>query len=309
MVYFGKTAGLIAATSRGDAVSLMKLGTIPIIKRIVLTMQQADVFPIVVVTEAEDPEVMHQIAGSGVIFLRGERGGSPELLTSVKRGLGYLQGKCDRVLFTSVRTPLFSPETVRALLDCDAPAAAPSFQGQGGHPLLLRGDSIERILAYQGGGGLRGFFAEEPGMRQWLPVDDPGVLMSVHNERQLKQCMASHDASLLLPTVQINIEKEQVLFNARFKLLLFLIEDMESVRQACAHMGLSYVKAWDMINRLEQEVGYAVVERRQGGRNGGHTRLSPRGRELVRAYQRYEQEMKQEAQRRFDGIFRDGGLM
>lgn len=309
MAFFGKTGGIIAAASKKDAVPLMKLGSIPIIKRIVLTLQQADVFPIVVVTGTEELEVTHQVAGSGVVFLRNEDCDQPELLTSVKLGLRYLQDKCERVVFTPVNTPMFSPETLRALLACDASVVTPSYHGQGGHPILLRNDMIGRVLAYEGGGGLRGVLAENNALRQWLPVEDAGILMSIHNERQLKHHLAAHNAALLSPTVQINIEKEQVLFNARFKLLLFLIADLQSVRQACLHMGLSYAKAWDMINRLEREVGYAVVERSHGGKQGGHTRLTPRGEALMLAYQRYEQEMKQEAQARFNKIFRESGLM
>lgn len=309
MAFFGKTGGLIAAASREDTVPLMKLGTVPIIKRIVLTLQQADVFPIVVVTGTEEPEVIRQVTDNGVVFLHNKHCERPELLTSVKMGLEYLQNKCDRVVFTPVNTPLFLPETLRTLLSCDAPVVTPAYQGRGGHPIVLRNDFIPRILAYQGDRGLRGVIAENEDLRRRIEVEDEGVRMTVHDQRELSRHLSVHNASLLSPTVQINIEKEQVLFSARLKLLLFLVADLGSVRQACFRMGISYAKAWDMINRLEQETGYAIVERSHGGRERGHTRLTERGEALMLAYQRYEQEMKQEAQTRFQTIFRDSGLM
>lgn len=308
MAFFGKTGGLIAAVGREDGVPLMKLGTVPIIKRIVLTMQQADIFPIVIVIGKEEPEVVRQVTGSGVVFLHGEEN-APELLASVKTGLSYLQGKCERVVFTSVNTPLFLPETLHALLSCDFPIVTPSHGGRGGHPIVLRSDVIPAVLAYGGCGGLRGMITENESLRHWVEVDDDGILISVRNRREFSRHLASHTTALLSPTVQINIEKEQVLLGARLKLLLFLIAEEGSVRQACFHMGLSYAKAWDMINRLEQETGYAIVERSHGGREGGHTRLTERGEALLLAYRRYEQEMKQEAQTRFQTIFRDSGLM
>lgn len=98
-------------------------------------------------------------------------------------------------------------------------------------------------------------------------------------------------------------------FNSRLKLLLFLIADLQSVRQACQHMGLSCQKAWDMINQLECELGYAVVARQHGGKSGGKTCLSEKGCRLMYAFQQYEHEVRGFARQRFDVLFRDEGLI
>ena len=199
---FGSVGAVIAAASKKDAVPMLKIGSIPIVRRIVLTLQQAGVFPVVVVTGTEESE----------------------------------------------------------------------------------------------------------GMRR-LPVPDAGVLMSIHNEQQLHRHLQTHNASLLAPSVKISIDKESVFLNSRLKLLLFLIKDLHSVRQACLHMGLSYQKAWDMINRLEQETGYAVVIRQHGGKNGGNTSLTDRGQQLMYAFQHYEEEVCVFARQRFEVLFRDTGLI
>ena len=100
------------------------------------------------------------------------------------------------------------------------------------------------------------------------------------------------------PSVKVSIDKEDVFLNSRLKPLLFLIADLQSVRQACLHMGLSYQKAWDMINRLERELGYAVVTRQHGGKNGGNTCLTDRGQQLMYAFQHYEDEVRGFADRK-----------
>jgi len=51
-----RISGVIAAASKKDAEPLLQIGTIPIIKRIVISFQQAGIFPIVVVTGAEEDE-------------------------------------------------------------------------------------------------------------------------------------------------------------------------------------------------------------------------------------------------------------
>lgn len=306
---FGSVGAVIAAASKKDAVPLLKVGSIPIVRRIVLTLQQAGVFPIVVVTGTEELEVTHQVAPLGVVFIKNTECEEPELFSSVRLGLSYLQGKCDSVVFTPVNAPMFSARTLHTLLACPADIVTPTYNGCGGHPIVLRSRVIPQLLAYAGPDGLRGAVRQCLCDKQRLPVDDPGILMSVHNQPQLRQHLQEHNVSLLTPSVKISIDKEDVFLNSRLKLLLFLIADLCSVRQACLHMGLSYQKAWDMINRLERELGYAVVTRQHGGKNGGKTCLTDRGQRLLLTFQQYEDELHAFARQRFDALFRETGLI
>lgn len=306
---FGSVGAVIAAASKKDAVPQLKVGSIPIVRRIVLTLQQAGVFPIVVVTGTEELEVTHQVAPLGVVFIKNTECEEPELFSSVRLGLSYLQGKCDSVVFTPVNAPMFSARTLHTLLACPADIVTPTYNGCGGHPIVLRSRVIPQLLAYAGPDGLRGAVRQCLCDKQRLPVDDPGILMSVHNQPQLRQHLQEHNASLLTPSVKISIDKEDVFLNSRLKLLLFLIADLCSVRQACLHMGLSYQKAWDMINQLERELGYAVVTRQHGGKNGGKTCLTDRGQRLMLTFQQYEDELHAFARQRFDALFRETGLI
>lgn len=283
-MHYGETGGIIAAASRKSAVPLLQLGSITIIKRIVLSLQQAGVFPIVVVTGTEETEVVHQIAPLGVIFVRNEQCDSPELFTSARLGLSFLQNKCSKVAFTPVNTPMFSPETLKSIFEVDAPVVRPSYQGRSGHPVVLSNETIATVLNYRGDDGLRGALRELSGCTQWVNVEDEGILMSVHDEEQLKGHLNRHNKAILSPSIRVSIEKEVPFLSPRLKLLLFLIADIHSVRKACVHMGLSYANAWTMINRLEQEVGYAVVERKHGGCSGGHTMLTEKGEALIMTY-------------------------
>ena len=300
---FSPVGAVIAADSTKNAVPLLKVGSIPVVQRIILTLQQAGVFPIVVVIGAEEEEVIHQVAQLGVILLQDKENQNSEMFSSVKQGLKFLQDKCDRVIFTPVNSPMFSVYTLRALLNCKAKIAKPTYNGKGGHPLLLDNSIIEQILNYQGTDGLRGAIKACNCETKAVEVEDPGVLMNTHNDAQLQEHLKEHNASLLTPTVKLSINKETVFFNSRLKLLLFMIEDLHSARQACFHMGLSYQNAWNMINKLEEETGYAVVTRQRGGKNGGETCLTEKGQQLMYAFQQYEDEVNKFAQQRFDVIF------
>lgn len=142
---FGSVGAVIAAASKKDAVPLLKVGSIPIVRRIVLTLQQAGVFPIVVVTGTEELEVTHQVAPLGVVFIKNTECEKPELFSSVKLGLSYLQGKCDRVVFTPVNAPMFFAQTLHTLLSCDADIVTPTYDGRGGHPICCAGKYCRRF--------------------------------------------------------------------------------------------------------------------------------------------------------------------
>ena len=306
---FGSVGATIAADSTKNAVPLLKVGNIPIIRRIILTLQQAGVFPIVIVTKPEEEEIIHQVAQLGVVFIQDEDAENSQMFTSVKRGLSYLQGKCDRVVFTPVNTPMFSAQTLLTLLKSSAQIVKPTYQGRGGHPLILDSSVIEQILAYDGPDGLRGAIKACKGQNEAIEVQDAGVLVNIHNATELQQHLEEHNASLLSPTVKISINKETEFFNSRLKLLLFLIADLHSVRQACLHMGLSYQKAWNLINNFEEETQYPIITRQRGGINGGEAYLTEKGQKLMYAFQRYEEEMNTFAQQRFEVLFKESELI
>jgi molybdate transport repressor ModE-like protein len=298
-----KLGGLIAAASKKHALPMLQVGTIPVIKRIVISFQQAGIFPIVIITGANEDEVRYQLSNYGVIFLSNEQPDDLEFLDTIKIGLKYLQGKCDRVVFAPVNVPMFTPDTLIKLKDTEGDIITPSYRRRGGHPVLLSKEIIPDILAYDGGGGLRGAIQSLKEKRHWVPVEDEGILTSVHNAKQLQERLAEHNNAILHPVIHMSIERESAFFNGRLKLLLYLISDTCNVRKACGLMALSYGKAWDMINRLETELGYPVVERRQGGKHGGNTSLTKRGTAFLLTYQRFEEDVLYFTQSSFHKAF------
>ncbi|MPM86736.1 hypothetical protein SDC9_133827 [bioreactor metagenome] len=106
---------------------MLKVGTIPVIKRIVISFQQAGIFPIVVITGVDEDEVNYRLRNYGVIFISIEQPEQPQLLDSVKIGLRYLSGKYDRIAFAPVNVPMITPDTAREIV-------TPSYRRCGGTP-------------------------------------------------------------------------------------------------------------------------------------------------------------------------------
>lgn len=81
--------------------------------------------------------------------------------------------------------------------------------------------------------------------------------------------------------------------------LLGEADRLGSLRKAAAAMDLSYVKALNIVNRLEQGLGERVISRTRGGAGGGGSRLTSFGRGFVRDYDRFQRGVKRTAENRF----------
>ncbi|GAA5784582.1 TOBE domain-containing protein [Chitiniphilus shinanonensis] len=90
--------------------------------------------------------------------------------------------------------------------------------------------------------------------------------------------------------------------------LLAGIEEHGSITRAAKAIGMSYKAAWDAVDTMNQLTGQPLVLRTTGGKGGGGTRLTERGRRLVdnfklieREHRRFLAELSQQA----DGITED----
>ncbi len=282
---------------------MLSIGSISIAQRVVATLKQAGAQRVAVVTGFNADELERHLARSGAVFLRNERYAETEMFDSVRIGLEYFRGKCQRVLFTPVDIPLFTAATVEALLGCGAPLACPVCRGERGHPILMSGGVVERVLAGGGEGGLRGALERCGVPMTEVEVPDPGILLDADTPADYDGLLKLHNSQLTRPVLEIGIAREHRFLDSRVAMLLSLIDETQSVRTACQRMQMSYSAGWNALNLLEKELGGAVVMRSQGGAKGGRSRLTGYGRELLRAYEGFTRRVNETANELFAGFF------
>jgi molybdate transport system regulatory protein len=66
--------------------------------------------------------------------------------------------------------------------------------------------------------------------------------------------------------------------------LLVRVESTGSLRCAAAEMGMAYSKAWQVVRRAEEHLGFALIYRQVGGKRGGGSTLSDDGKRLVASF-------------------------
>lgn len=288
---------------QNDISPLFKIGNISLIKRIVITLQQAGITNIVV-TGYRNWEIEHHLVNYGVVFLHNDSHDVSDKFTSSKIGLNFLINKCDKFFLTSLKIPMFMPDTLKAMIEYKHPIVIPQYQGKNGHPLLLDKTIISDIINYQGDDGMRGAVKNCSCKKKILTVSDEGILLSTSNIAYLEENIEKRDEYLLRPYIQIKIKKSSNIFDERAKLLLFLIKEFHSVQNACKQMALSKSKAWEMIATMEKELGFIMIERQQGGSKNRKTKLTLEGEEFLYFFEDYEKNIKNYADKYFQKAYK-----
>lgn len=74
--------------------------------------------------------------------------------------------------------------------------------------------------------------------------------------------------------------------------LLERIHETGSISQAAKQMGMSYKKAWDMVNSMNQHTQKPVVSTQTGGEKGGGAVLTEEGKRLMAAFKKLQDEFQ-----------------
>ena len=98
------------------------------------------------------------------------------------------------------------------------------------------------------------------------------------------QASSSEELRLDAP---FHLSKDRGFYGPGTHRLLQLTEETGSLLEACRRMGLSYSKGRKIILLTEQQIGFPVIERQQGGRSGGHSSLTEEGQKLMRCYHNF----------------------
>ena len=295
----------------GDFKPMLSIGEISVAQRVVATLRQAGAERVVVVTGYNADELERHLSKSGAVFVRNEEYRTTEMFDSALIGLKYIRGKCDRILFTPVDVPLFTAATVRELLDSGAELACPVCGGQRGHPILMSPDVVDRLLRDSGEDGLKGALGRCGVPMTLVDVPDPGILHDTDTPEDYRQLLELHNSQLVRPVLQVSVARQLTFLDGRVAMMLQLIGETGSVREACQRIQMSYSAGWNAIRTLENELGFTVVSRTQGGARGGSSSITKEGAELLKRYEGFRRELCAEADRLFEryfaGMFGDGG--
>lgn len=307
-----RTGAVISAAGHSGLKSpfrpMLPVGDSTVIRRIIITLQQAGIEPVVVITGAMGDELEKHIAKLRVICLRNEQYESTQMFDSICIGLRYIAPLCDQVLVLPAKYPMFLPDTVERLLKSGGQIACPVFDGRRGHPVLLSSRILSRIISYEGGQGLRGAIRhlESEGVPvRSVSVEDEGIAFAVEQDEDCKKEAVAGKKIDIHPTVQLTLERDLSFFGPSMARFLQLIGHTGSMQTACRQMHMSYTKGWKLIKEAEKQLDFHLLVTRSGGADGGFSQLTPEAERFLEGYLAVEKELKEEGKRLFQKYFPD----
>jgi molybdenum cofactor cytidylyltransferase len=164
----------------------------PVVRRLVAISERVRLDPVVVVVGAAGPGVRRALAGTRAVVVdhpdwaRGRTGSIQSGLASVASAGG--------VLLWPVDHPFVEAKTVEALLrraEADPMAlwVIPTWNGRGGHPVVLRSPTFRAIGELPADRPLRSLLPAFGPQVVRLPVDDPGVVENVDTPESFREAL------------------------------------------------------------------------------------------------------------------------
>lgn len=289
---------------------LMKIGGMSFAERVIVNFLNAGVCEIVMVTGFNAGRLEEMLKDFPVTFVRNDEYETSEMFDSVKLGLTEIEGRCGRVFFCPVDVPFFTEDTVRSEMLSGGGIVVPTYSGRDGHPILIDDSLIPGILSYGGEGGLKGAYESlGGGAVRRIPVPDEGAVLDADTKEDFEKLVDLHNRRLLHTEAEVKFASTSVFFEKSTLRLLEQIDACGSVREACEKCGISYSKGWKILGSCESKLGFVVVERRQGGRNGGAAALTEKGRLLARAYEQIQSEVSDISNEVFKRVMKGYGLL
>lgn len=104
----------------------------------------------------------------------------------------------------------------------------------------------------------------------------------------LRQCS-------LTCSVQVKLYLKEKSFGPGPMCLLKTIEKTGSLSRSAKEMGMSYSKAWTVLQNIEKEWGFPLLQKQVGGNHGGGSSLTAEGKELLMRYEAFCRDMDEAA--------------
>ena len=293
------TTGLSGVS--GVAALMPEVGSITAGQRMISAFQRAGVSLVGLVVGPEDKKAERQFSQNGVVFLRCEM--QTDYFQGICQGLSFMLEKFDRVLLVPGDTPLFLPKTAEALLGSTANIAVPESSHINGYPILLDKKGMEFILSQKDFETAQRAVRESSLSVEAVRVNDSGIMLKCADMTLKKQLIQKHNAQLARPVAEVTLCTGSPLYDARLSMLLHLVDDTRSVRDACSLMQISYSAAWNLLNQVEDELGFPLVTRIRGGSTGSGSVLTEKGRALMDAYDRFSEQLNLAAKELYGKYF------
>ena len=228
---------------------------------------------------------------------------------SIRLGLEALPD-LSAVMFMVADQPLLTKDSLRRVIEAHRASprsiAALAWGGKRGNPCIFPAELFSELLCLEGDSGGSALIASHPDRlilveaeeKELLDVDDRESLSAVND-------MEGAGRPALHPKLSIRLYTSDKCFGPGIAHILCLVRECGSLRGAAGAMNMSYSKAWKTLCRCEELLGFELLHRSAGGKNGGGATLTQEAERLLELYQEYCCQVEESAMKLFREKFSD----
>ncbi|MFZ1024482.1 MAG: NTP transferase domain-containing protein [Thermoplasmata archaeon] len=178
-----------ASSRMGRSKPLIRVAGQRMLNRILDTVRAAGLDHVVVVLGSHAAEIRSQIPLAGVTVVE-NAGFAQGMSGSLRAGIRAIDPDTNYILTVLADQPFVSSETLRSLVrrseEGDGSIFIPTYRGVWGNPVLFDARLAPDLDDLEGDVGCRGMFPKHTTMIREVPVDDPGVLVDIDTEAELR---------------------------------------------------------------------------------------------------------------------------
>lgn len=172
-----------------DFKPMLPFGQTTVARHMVAMLKEMKIDPIIVVTGYRAEQLEEHLSHTGVRFVRNDRYRETEMFDSIKMGVMSLYDECDRIMILPVDIPALMPDTIRQVLQTDAPIVRTMCAGEPGHPIIIQKEVFPVIWQNNGPCGMRGAVERSGIPITDLDVDDIGTYKDMDTQEEYAQLL------------------------------------------------------------------------------------------------------------------------
>ncbi len=298
-----KTGAVIVAAGLSSRMKAFKpslpFGDSTVANHVIHKLKKFGIDPITIVVGHKSKELQESIYVEDICYVKNENYSSTQMFDSVLLGIEDIASKCDRILIMPIDLPAILDSTLEKILSVDASMIRTSYQGQAGHPIIISSTFAKSLKNYDGKDGLRGAMEDSKMPISNIEVDDAAVQFDIDTPEEYKKLIEWNyergEGYPISPELDVKLKAKEVFFDQTACDLLRNIKEYNSLQKACAATSISYSKGSKMIKEMEWELGFPIVEKWTGGKSGGGSSITSEGEKLIENYQKFIDEVNEEA--------------
>lgn len=97
---------------------------------------------------------------------------------------------------------------------------------------------------------------------------------------------------------------QNILGEGKWKLLK-AIKQSGSLKEAVEKTGYAYRQTWDNLKKIEERLGFKLIEKSRGGEKGGQTVLTTKGEKVVDFFDKLYDELEPDIQQHFNILVKE----